>query len=157
MALGFRDVVIGGGILGSEEGSWCFFVKQKTAYEIDCDWSSDVCSSDLPQDAKDVHSYWLEDVDLNGTRTSHGPVSPGPNPGNSNLSPAKMITEVNILSVGPQPVTPTECVGEALSSSSNRSVRHVQFELASKPAVKILVYHDGRYRSTQPGLAAEGL
>ena len=26
----------------------CFFFKQKTAYEIvDCDWSSDVCSSDL--------------------------------------------------------------------------------------------------------------
>src|SRR2546430_14487437 len=24
-----------------------FFCKQKTAYEIDCDWSSDVCSSDL--------------------------------------------------------------------------------------------------------------
>ena len=29
---------------------WCviFFFKQKTAYEIkECDWSSDVCSSDL--------------------------------------------------------------------------------------------------------------
>ena len=27
-----------------------FFFKQKTAYEIrNCDWSSDVCSSDLPQ------------------------------------------------------------------------------------------------------------
>src|SRR2546427_7512303 len=25
-----------------------FFLKQKTAYEIDCDWSSDVCSSDPP-------------------------------------------------------------------------------------------------------------
>ena len=26
-----------------------FFFKQKTAYEIkECDWSSDVCSSDLP-------------------------------------------------------------------------------------------------------------
>src|SRR5256886_9286088 len=24
-----------------------FFFKQKPAYEIDCDWSSDVCSSDL--------------------------------------------------------------------------------------------------------------
>jgi len=28
-----------------------FFFKQKTAYEIDvCDWSSDVCSSDLEDD-----------------------------------------------------------------------------------------------------------
>src|SRR5205085_8392282 len=29
-----------------------FFFKQKTAYEIDCDWSSDVCSSDLPAYAR---------------------------------------------------------------------------------------------------------
>ena len=29
-------------------GVFIFFFKQKTAYEIvDCDWSSDVCSSDL--------------------------------------------------------------------------------------------------------------
>ena len=29
-----------------------FFFKQKTAYEIkECDWSSDVCSSDLPEAA----------------------------------------------------------------------------------------------------------
>ena len=29
-------------------GYWFFFFKQKTAYEIrNCDWSSDVCSSDL--------------------------------------------------------------------------------------------------------------
>ena len=35
---------------GGEENLWqkFFFFKQKTAYEIvDCDWSSDVCSSDL--------------------------------------------------------------------------------------------------------------
>ena len=31
-------------------GFWFFFFKQKTAYEIGTgDWSSDVCSSDLPQ------------------------------------------------------------------------------------------------------------
>src|SRR2546427_2441934 len=29
------------------ERCYFFFFKQKTAYEIDCDWSSDVCSSDL--------------------------------------------------------------------------------------------------------------
>ncbi len=32
-----------------------FFFKQKTAYEIyQCDWSSDVCSSDLPGDVWDI-------------------------------------------------------------------------------------------------------
>ncbi len=30
--------------------SFVFFFKQKTAYEIkECDWSSDVCSSDLQE------------------------------------------------------------------------------------------------------------
>ena len=36
--------------MGGGGGCWCgfFFFKQKTAYEIyQCDWSSDVCSSDL--------------------------------------------------------------------------------------------------------------
>ena len=34
-----------------------FFFKQKTAYEIkECDWSSDVCSSDL------IHNSWADTV-----------------------------------------------------------------------------------------------
>ena len=41
----------GGGWGGEGEGGvggGVFFFKQKTAYEIkECDWSSDVCSSDL--------------------------------------------------------------------------------------------------------------
>src|SRR2546430_7348153 len=32
-----------------------FFFKQKTAYEIDCDWSSDVCSSDLGRQCLPLH------------------------------------------------------------------------------------------------------
>ena len=38
-----------------------FFFKQKTAYEIrNCDWSSDVCSSDLKTQANGVSSLWHE-------------------------------------------------------------------------------------------------
>ncbi len=38
----------GGGVVGGGGGFVFFFFKQKTAYEIyQCDWSSDVCSSDL--------------------------------------------------------------------------------------------------------------
>ena len=40
----------GRGVRGGRGGGWMefFFFKQKTAYEIyQCDWSSDVCSSDL--------------------------------------------------------------------------------------------------------------
>src|SRR3990167_5141531 len=43
---------------------WCgksyfFFFKQKTAYEIDCDWSSDVCSSDLIRAIKPDYVFHL--------------------------------------------------------------------------------------------------
>ena len=43
-----------------------FFFKQKTAYEIkECDWSSDVCSSDLGLILKDLDHY------LNKTKTKN--------------------------------------------------------------------------------------
>ena len=38
-----------------------FFFKQKTAYEIyQCDWSSDVCSSDLPDIRKELIDLGLD-------------------------------------------------------------------------------------------------
>src|SRR3546814_12365840 len=38
---------------------WCFFFKQKTAYEVRIsDWSSDVCSSDLPTRSKAGSDSW---------------------------------------------------------------------------------------------------
>ena len=41
-----------------------FFFKQKTAYEIkECDWSSDVCSSDLqkmPEEADRLHKLLVD-------------------------------------------------------------------------------------------------
>src|SRR3546814_2669751 len=41
--------MLGGGVVVL----WIFFVKQKTAYEMRIsDWSSDVCSSDLPGEGK---------------------------------------------------------------------------------------------------------
>ena len=44
--------VVGWGKRGEGEGRVFFFFKQKTAYEIkECDWSSDVCSSDLERPA----------------------------------------------------------------------------------------------------------
>ena len=45
-----QDVCVNLGLSKCGWAEWCmfFFFKQKTAYEIkECDWSSDVCSSDL--------------------------------------------------------------------------------------------------------------
>ena len=40
-----------------------FFFKQKTAYEIvDCDWSSDVCSSDLKWQSRNGILEWSAGV-----------------------------------------------------------------------------------------------
>src|SRR3546814_4785418 len=50
-----------------------FFFKQKTAYEMRIsDWSSDVCSSDLPQQVHQALAF----VDHHGVRTERYPYNP---------------------------------------------------------------------------------
>src|SRR3989475_3908672 len=51
-----------------------FFFKQKTAYEIDCDWSSDVCS---PISSHSQISYAVFCLDRKSTRlnSSHSQIS----------------------------------------------------------------------------------
>src|SRR3546814_4791744 len=62
-----------GGVVRSVLFFFFFFFKQKTAYEMRiCDWSSDVCSSDLnallvtPQ-----HHRLVADIDAQGLFISH--------------------------------------------------------------------------------------
>src|SRR3546814_6669111 len=51
-----------------------FFFKQKTAYEMRIsDWSSDVCSSDLPADGRHVQ---FDDLVANDGRCTPAAVSP---------------------------------------------------------------------------------
>ena len=102
--------------------------------------------------------YWLEDVDLDGTRTFHGPVSPQTDPSVAEPPRAKMIAELNSSSdqgLG----APTSRVQEASSPVSRITAeqRETQFQLAAQPAVKILIQHEGWYRVTQPELVAAGL
>jgi uncharacterized repeat protein (TIGR01451 family) len=103
--------------------------------------------------------YWLEDVDLNGTRTMHGPVTVAPQ------SAAAMQHAI------PAAVTIQDLASSAqIASSSTGRVREniarpkvspftqgVGFQLASQPAVKIFVDHEGWYHVTQPQLVAAGL
>ncbi len=126
------------------------------------------------------HFYWLEDVDLQGTRTLHGPVSPAtdvatPSPQraqlntdlNSSNSPspqrAQLITDLNSSNSPTIEQTPDFSSGppraeRAHSSNDDRRRRRdIQFKLAAHPAVKILVRREGWYRVTQPELLAAGL
>jgi uncharacterized repeat protein (TIGR01451 family) len=108
-------------------------------------------------------SYWLEDVDVNGTRTLHGPVS-AENAKSSAFTdetlPSAALT-VNQLSQA----QPSAAAG-ALSHPAENVLRdfqpaltqqQLQFKLAANPAVKIAVTHEGWYQLTQPELIKAGL
>jgi uncharacterized repeat protein (TIGR01451 family) len=106
-------------------------------------------------------SYWLEDVDVNGTRTMHGPVFVEPA---SQTAREPFAAETRMLSQ----------LSQSQPSNSAREQSHVveniatlsapttaqiqkQFELASQPGIKIFVRHEGLYRITQPDLVKAGL
>ena len=100
---------------------------------------------------------------MNGTRTLHGPVSVegGASLGASGESAATPSATFAQLSQA-QPAGPSgeqshgvESSAPALAPTSLQIQR--QFELAGRPAVKIMVRHEGWYRVTQPELVAAGL
>ena len=102
--------------------------------------------------------YWLEDVDLDGTRTFHGPVSPQTDLSATETPRAKMISEL-IRGSNQGLDAPTSRVQEASSPVSRITAQQqeTQFRLAAQPAVKILIQHEGWYRVTQAELVAAGL
>jgi len=104
--------------------------------------------------------YWLEDVDVNGSRTIHGPASVHGAPAGTTAEPAAYAATFAQLSQA-QPAASSgesravETVAPELVRTSDQIQR--QFELAAHPAVKILVRHEGWYRVTQPDLLKAGL
>jgi hypothetical protein len=101
-------------------------------------------------------TYWLEDVDLKGGSTWHGPVSVQRSDLGNHKS--EITTAVLLSDVGK----------EGMRNSSSRLEARAKMEfaaapvrsqaaLASQPAVKIAVKHEGWYRVTQLELAALGV
>ncbi len=106
-------------------------------------------------------SYWLEDIDVNGTRTMHGPVSAGstvPALDDASLAQAHMLSQLN-QSQPSTPSTPDSHVIEyrPIAEHPRREQIRKQFELAAHPAVKIYVRSEGWYRVAQPDLVKAGL
>ncbi len=101
-------------------------------------------------------TYWLEDLDLNGERSMHGPVTASLTAQSSKAVSSPMMSEF-------------ASAAAKVSSASNfvqsapRAVAAVnaqndqQFDLAARPAVKIMVDHEGWYRVAQTDLVAAGL
>jgi hypothetical protein len=105
------------------------------------------------QDNQDA-LYYIEDIDLNGYRTLHGPVAVvrtgGSPPEHSQAALLSQLGKGSRL-VGPPPL--------ALGASKSSFVRTSQndFPLASGAAVKIAVREDGWYRIGRSELLAAGL
>ncbi len=108
-------------------------------------------------------SYWLEDVDVNGTRTQHGPVNaqatvPSQSANEAMPATALLLNQLNQA----QPAATFDETGHAVEnvlqdSASTAAQAQQQFELAAHPAVKLFVKHEGWHRVTQPELVSAGL
>ncbi|MBI3644680.1 MAG: DUF11 domain-containing protein, partial [Acidobacteriales bacterium] len=100
-------------------------------------------------------TYWLEDIDLNGERTLHGPVSVSVTGSSATAASSILFSEV----------AAAQARGSAsrIVENSQRSMLATQgqvdqqFDLAAHPAVKIMVGRENWYRVTQPELVAAGL
>jgi photosystem II stability/assembly factor-like uncharacterized protein len=95
--------------------------------------------------------YWLEDIDLNGTSTWHGPFAVtqfgGKPPGRGS---AALLTQLEAkpasLSTRPALLSPAPTMAQQL----------VQLGLASQPAVKLSIREEGWYRITPAELQSAG-
>jgi len=105
-------------------------------------------------------SYWLEDIDVNGTRTMHGPVSVAGMQSAADATPSesRMLSQMN-QAQPPLPGSQDSHLAEAfaVTDSPARVQLEKQFELASHPAIKMNVRHEGWYRVGQPDLVKAGL
>jgi uncharacterized repeat protein (TIGR01451 family) len=115
-------------------------------------------------------SYWIEDVDINGTRTMHGPIYEESASVNSNSEPfvqARLLRQLNQIGSGlaptgltpagapsatiartlstPRPIIPQVAAGESPAS------------LNGEQAVKIYVNAEGWYQISRSQLVAAGL
>ncbi len=105
----------------------------------------------LPKEKSHVQ-YWLEDIDLSGERTMHGPITAKFVGG---APPEKSLAEAlgRLGSAEPRIITPaTNERGSATIAQPSSA-----WDLFAKSAVKITVREDGWYRITQPELVAAGL
>lgn len=105
--------------------------------------------------------YWLEDIDVNGTRTMHGPVSASAEAQAVSEAPAAATRMLSQLNQAQPPTTGSQesHIVEAVTAASGATPGQLrkQFELAANPAVKIYVGREGWYRVSQPDLVKAGL
>jgi len=105
-------------------------------------------------------SYWLEDIDVNGARTLHGPVQALTSPASSDAptAEARMLSQMNQAqppTAGSQDSHIVESFAQTWKPTPAQFQK--QYELASHPAIKIHVQHEGWHQIGQPELVQAGL
>jgi uncharacterized repeat protein (TIGR01451 family) len=105
-------------------------------------------------------SYWLEDVDLDGSKNSHGPAQfeSSLSPAATNVAAAPLLTHLNQTGAGGAWPVAYATRGKTFSHPlpvPDPSV--VPVNLENEPAVKISVQSEGWYRVTHAQLVAAGL
>lgn len=95
--------------------------------------------------------YYLEDIDMKGTRTLHGPVTPVMNnSGASRTSNPRLLSDLAALAgeskQSDSPAKITTAAKSAKTAARNTGNRSQQLEVAARNGVKIAVKSEGWYR-----------
>ncbi|HKQ03882.1 MAG TPA: fibronectin type III domain-containing protein, partial [Blastocatellia bacterium] len=110
--------------------------------------------------AKEEAIYWLEDVDLDGTTTLHGPFSVLPVGKLPARADSLLLSQVNASAANADAVRILRPGSAATDSAApvrlSSGDLQKQWEIAAKAGAKILIGKPGWYRITQPQLLAAG-
>jgi hypothetical protein len=123
-------------------------------------WDSGVadCGSRIA-DCK-TSAYWIEDRDLNGQSSWHGPFYPTPSSEKERPDGNRQAKTLAALGVDDSPSVPAESVAKLPGSSASFGAH----KLTTTPqtpepgaSIKLAIKHEGWYRLTQPELLGAGL
>ena len=109
-------------------------------------------------------SYWLEDMDLNGQRTLHGPYRPSEMAGKAPEAANARLLSDHGADQTPTVLTPALATASAKGGGTTGGPKNpgggaanVQWDLASRPTVKLGVRQAGWYRVTGQDLVGLGV
>ncbi|HLK05475.1 MAG TPA: C25 family cysteine peptidase [Candidatus Acidoferrum sp.] len=104
-------------------------------------------------------NYWLEDVDLNGSKIQHGPAQiESALVTSATVSAAPLLVHLNELRPSTPGIVAAPVVRSSVLPTVDAALSRVRnSSVAGLPAVKISVKQEGWYRVTQPQLIAAGM
>ena len=126
-------------------------------------------------DSKNGSAYWLEDVEINGAKTMHGPVSAAAIASSTAITQATTaraatLAEMSLASAQAASLGDASAVASGPTFDTSRALPHfaaaqavttqqrqTQFGLAAGAAVKLALRTEGWYRVSQKQLVAAGL